>query len=69
MVSIRDTIRSKNYPVINNALIFINVIVLIIEMGNPDQFVLMMLPAASCEESPTIEVNLYFLCARCSVQP
>ena len=41
MIPIRDTIRSKNYPVINNALIFINVIAFIIEMGNLDQFVLM----------------------------
>lgn len=41
MIPIRDTISSKNYPVINNAIISINVIVFIIGMGNLDNFVLM----------------------------
>ncbi len=40
MIPLRDTIRSKNYPVINSALITINVVVFIMEMGNLDQFVL-----------------------------
>jgi len=40
MIPLRDTIRSKNYPVINNALIALNVIVFIMEMGNLDRFVL-----------------------------
>jgi len=41
MIPLRDTIRSKNYPVINNTLIAVNVIVFIMEMGHLDQFVMM----------------------------
>jgi hypothetical protein len=41
MIPIRDTTRSKNYPLINNTLIVINVIVFIMGMGNSDQFILM----------------------------
>lgn len=37
MIPIRDTIQSKNYPVVNNLLIGLNVLVYLIQMGQGDQ--------------------------------
>ncbi|MBN2125246.1 MAG: rhomboid family intramembrane serine protease, partial [Deltaproteobacteria bacterium] len=33
MIPIRDTIRSSNYPVVNNVLIALNVLVFFVQMG------------------------------------
>jgi membrane associated rhomboid family serine protease len=39
MIPIRDTIQSKNYPLVNNAIIIINVLFFLVELScnNPDQ--------------------------------
>ena len=41
MIPIRDTVPSKNYPVVNNTIIGINAAVFLVQMfqGNPDRFV------------------------------
>ena len=38
MIPLRDTINSKNYPIVNNSLIFINVMVFIIELSQGPEF-------------------------------